>query len=464
MNDTLKKASERWIREGKTFKDGINAWLDVIYLEKRQPDTPEPLETRRDMADYVMGQIVEFNQRKEYEHLRQLFPPDYDPFDKVYADTELSRMVSKILLLNDNRIIALVEGEVWIISDNSITKDTTGVITFGASGDKEFIAKAYKDKIEIYQGWDGPVVCTMAYPKGYGDDFARVHPTLTVNPELFNGEDMGIVSILVFSNGKRIVLVAEAGIFVIGEGSSQLIHPVPVDEDAEEDEDIDDEDRENFIMSLHYPHADLSPDDQYIATGSQMSCHIVLKEEDGKWVETAHIEPRSSYPNIACFNYHIKDAEGNAIPLLALGSCHFSQSATICVYVKEIEGLEASGYDLDSEAIFVVDDRNWCFSMLSSSRGFMLGDNNGYMWLKLTCDDTDYLHIGGTVMSMDISKDRQSLVVATSAGQIVCYKYMQPKDFDENKNNRQDPYLITNLTFTNTKRYLFWEDQEPLIW
>lgn len=213
---------------------------------------------------------------------------------------------------------------------------------------------------------------------------------------------------------------------------------------------------------LDYPHAAISPDDNYIAVGSQDSSHIVYSKKNEVFEQTASIYGRSEYPNIACFNYR-----HDVGPLLALGSCHFRQSGTLGVYVDQIEGLEASGWDLDSEALFVVDDQKWVFSMIESGMGFFLGCNDGYIWIKWGHSNSPlYIHIGSTIMSMDFSVDRNRLVVGTHAGQVIVLKFREdlPIAPEEGTTGRVNPYLITNLSVDDEKRYLFPKEGTPLSW
>lgn len=267
------------------------------------------------------------------------------------------------------------------------------------------------------------------------------------------------------------MLCSHAGIFILQENNSSLLHP-----GINKYEDNDDpwylwgknsEEYDNgFMFNLDYPNADLSPDDKYISLGSQDSPHIILTEKDGKWTETGWIEPRSSYPHSTKFNYLIKDEEGNPYPHVALSSCHFSRSATIGLPLKNLtENFEASGYDAD-ETLDYIDESNWIYSILPSAYGYFLGAKNGYIWLKYYrgTHQLGYIFIGGTIMSMDLSGPRKILTVATYSGQIVRLKWESEGESDFKNNYRKDPYLITNLPLVDKKRYLFWKDKKPMIW
>ncbi|KQB42636.1 hypothetical protein [Flavobacterium aquidurense] len=445
----LQEASDRWKKEGTEYKTAINEWLDIIYIQKENPTTECPEETRKDMGDYVLEQLIEHNNNGKHKEFRDLFPPDNDPLSDILDDSMWYK-VRKVAILDDNRIIAKLgdyyewQG-VYSIKDDEITL-LDDLIGFGFSENKKYFAKVYHAKIEVHEGWDGAIIAAFDLPDN-----------LTI-------EQLQYESIEVFSTGKQVVLITYNGIFVINENGFELIHgslladqETEGDEEEENEEENEEYEEESKYQFLHYPHAALSPDDKYITVGSQSSSHIVLMQQNQKWVETANIEQRSSYPNIACFNYKFQP------PLLALSSCHFSRSGTLGVFLDKLEGLQASGYDMDSDALFVVDDRRWIFSMYASAHGFYLGSNDGYLWLKVSDEKSHYTHIGGTIMSIDVAPDRQHIVLGTASGQIIVLRWENITPV-EGKNNRVDPYLITNLPVVDEKRYLFRNGNEPLIW
>ncbi len=477
--DSVDEASERWIREGKIFKDNINDWLDIMYIDDKQPEDPCPEETRRDMGPYVLRQIEEFNSKGEHSKLRELFPPDYDPFRDEYGQ-DFTKCITKVTLLPDERIVAKV-GQFWedeqicyLINGDNIV-EISDLISFGHSHDKTFFAKAYIDRIDITKGWDGEVVSSIQYPKGYGEEFTKKHPEINVNPNGFNGNSMGIESINVFSDGKKVILCTHAGIFYLKEKEYDLIHPMISQFNEDEDpwylwDKNGTEEETGFLFTLDYPNADLSPDNKYIALGSQDSMHIILVEKEGKWVQTGLVEPRSSYPHAVKFNDLITDKDGNPYHQVALSSCHYSSSQTIALPLKNLtDEFYASGYDGD-DTLEYIDERNWVYSILPFPNAYFLGSNVGYMWFMGAGGDNTlgYIHLGGTIMSMDRSEDRKTIVAASYSGNIVVLKneYDAEKEgqYTWGKNNRKDPYLITNLPYVDKKRYLFWKNKKPMIW
>ncbi|QLC65917.1 hypothetical protein LPB248_06345 [Flavobacterium sp. LPB0248] len=432
MDAQLKQASERWKKEGKEFKTSINKWLDKIYIEKQNPTTECPKETRKDLGEYVLENLIEYNNLGKYEEFRELFPPDNDPLSDIIPNLR-SYTIKKVAILENSIILAKLgdyhewQG-VYKIKDNEITF-IDDVIGFGFSSDKKYFAKVYNNKIDIHKDWNGDIICSLELPNNISID------------------ELCYENIEVFNNGREALLITYSGIFVINENGFDLIH-------GEKNEDEDEDSEYTFI---HYPHAVLSADNQYIAVGSQMSEHIVLKKQNGKWEETANIDPISYYPNVACFNSKIKE------PLLALGSCHFSESGTIGVPLKNIEGMNTAADDIEDDSISVIEDRRWIFSMYPSEHGFFLGANDGYLWHKLNNEKIKYAYIGGTIMSIDISQDKKHIVVSNECGQIFLLQY-DSENLNKDSNTCTDPYLISNLPLIDKKRYFFLADCQPLIW
>lgn len=463
---TVQEASHRWIAEGKTFKNQINNWLDIIYLDEKQPETECPEETRKDMASYVLNQIVEHNRQGAIPALRELFPPDNDPMNWQ----GITECVSQVAFLPDNRL-AIVVGEWYqnravFLASGDIVTFQEDIFMFGKSADKKYYAKAYADRIDVTEGWDGPVLRTFHPPASYGALFKEKFPQAKDGLAKLNLLELQIHHIVVFPSGDRLALASAKGIFILDSTGAQFIQTEKYDETEEEDD---------FTFSLHYPHIDVSPDGKYIAAGSQSSAHLIFEETNGVWTEIATVEPRSSYPNLARFNdkiAHVDDFE-NSGPQLLLCSCHFSRSASIALPIDRITpGFSASGYDAD-DTLNYVDDKKWVFSVGTYKWGYALGCNDGYIWFRnFGGFQFGYLHVGGTVMDIDYSADRKQMVVASYSGQVVIYDcgdtiFPGNTLFRSEKNReeiRPDEFAITNTCYKDIKRYLFWKGYEPLVW
>ena len=464
--DSPEAASERWIAEGRSYKKALNDWLDGIYIDRQDPSTPEPTESRHDMAGYVLEQVKAFNRSGEHARLRELFPPDNDPMDwegKVLA-------VSQAGFLPDGRIVCTTgmpyqPRQVHLLQGDAASV-VEGAILFGRSHDKRYYARAYADRIEVRHGWDGEIVVTLPYPDGYGEAFARACPDVRDGLRELDGADWRIHQLVVFPDGERVAMASEAGIFVLAGNGAQLL--LPGVEACSERIDENPEEEDGFVMSISYPHIDVSADGRYIATGEQDTAHLIFHEVDGTWEQMATIQPRSSYPCLARFNHLLVDADGAPAPEVALASCHFAGSATLSLPLANLcPGFEASGYDAD-DTLNYVDDRHWARSLLPSKVGYFIGAKNGYVWMKHPQGHQyGYLHIGGSVLDLDLSDDRKTLLVASYSGQVVQLRAPDkgvPMFITEKGVERPDPYLVTNSRMKDIKRHLFLIGEAPMVW
>jgi len=247
-------------------------------------------------------------------------------------------------------------------------------------------------------------------------------------------------------------------------------------DDEEEDDDDNSEhgegdwqelDLDEKYVEIDYPHAAISPDGKYIVVGWQDSVHIVLKKGENGWEQFDTMSPISEYPNAALFNYKTSE------PIVALSSCHFARSGTFAATVKSFGDPDAQ-FDDDEDGtriwnlqkydLYAIDGRRWAWSLLDIPTGFWIGTNDGYIWHRnIETGKLHYLHIGGTPMSMDLSVDGTLMVVGTVNGEVHVLKTSDLYEGND-KNPRVEPYFITNTPFTDEKRYLFLEDEAPLVW
>lgn len=459
--NSITNVSARWISEGRTYKDNLNNWLDIIYIDKKQPETPCPEETRQDMDAFVKEQIIAFNEAGKYDELRALFPPDNDPMNWQ----DVTNPVSQVTILADNRLLVTLgqwyQGRlVYIIEGNKSTPlEEDDLFMFGKSADKKYFAKVYPDRIDVSEGWDGKVVSTFTPPATYGLE----NDTYKDGLSSLNFEDLNIHEVVVFPSGQRIGLATAHGIFVMSEKGAQYIETE--EKEAEEDD---------YTFRFDYPYIDISPDEKYLSVGSQNSAHLIMEENDGRWELLASVEPRSSYPNHSKFNYKVADnGEEKDGPQLLLSSCHFSRSGSVSLPVKSINAdFFASAYDAD-DTLNYVDDARWVFSSGNYSWGYALGCNDGYIrFVGYNGYVNGYLFVGGTVMDIDFSEDRRTMAVASYSGQVIlfnCSSFLHGgnslfRTDATREETRPDPYAITNSAFVDIKRHLFWTGHNPMIW
>ena len=445
--DPIQELSQRWITEGKQFKNQLNAFLDAIYKGGEGPE--EPHESREDMAQTIYGLAVEMNESGEHQKLRELFPPAYEPFQAYYDG--ISRSINQVIVLKDGRIIARADGNVYVddgnvylLEDNKITEQQ-GVMAIGISSNKEFVAKVTDSAIFIHADWDSAPIHTFEYPKGYGDI------TATIPISDFKEEGLIVLSIDVFNDGKRVLLATTNGIFILSEKGSDCLLPTQemlpqfIESFYEEYEES-----VPFEVSLDYFHAKLSPDNKKIATGFQMSQHFILEEKDKGFELVGTIQARSEYPHAVGFH--------DKLDHIALASCHYQQSGVVGMDLKNLPiETNASWYQDFDERLDFIHDNMWVYAILPYKDGYFLGANNGYIWYinPKNPNDKAYIHLGGTIMSMDYSVDKKYLVIGTYSGYVI--------KLDLTVSER-DESLVTNMNVKETNRWVIWKGSAPLIW
>ena len=445
--DPIQELSQRWIQEGTQFKNQLNAFLDAIYKGGEGPE--EPHETREDMAQTVYGIAMKMNESGDHQKLRELFPPAYEPFQPYYDG--ISRSINQVIVLRDGRIVVradgnvyLDDGQVYLLEDDMITEQV-GVMAIGISANKAFTVKVTDSAVFVHADWSGIPVHTFDYPKGYGAGTGS-HPVTD-----FKEEGLIVLSADVFNDGKKVLLTTTSGIFILSERGSECLLPTQemlpqfVENYYEEYEES-----VPFEVSLDYFHAKLSPDNTKIATGFQMSEHFIFEDKGDGFKLTGTIQARSEYPHAVGFH--------DKLDHIALASCHYQQSGLVGMDLKNLPIVtNASWYEELDERLDPMHDNMWVFSIVPYKDGYLLGANNGYIWYvnPKNPNDKAYLHLGGTIMSMDYSADKKYLVVGTYSGYVVKLDLTVAE---------RDETLVTDMNAKETNRWVLWQDTAPLIW
>ncbi len=449
--DKTKELSERWIKEGQQFKDQLTAFVDAIYSGGEGPE--EPYETREDMAGEVYKIALDLNEKGEHKKLRELFPPAFEPFVPYYDN--ISRCVNQVIVLKDGRIVAradgnvyLDDGSVFVLEEDKATEQE-GIMAVGISANKEYVVKITDKAIQVHKEWDDDPIWTGKYPKGYGK------ATENISVSDFEQDGLIVLSADVFNDGKRVLLATTNGIFIVSENEdSQCVFPTQdMIPDFIEEFYNEYEESVPFEISLDYFHAKLSPDNTKIATGFQMSEHCILEADGNDFKVTGAIQARSEYPHTVSFH--------DTLNHVALASCHYQQSAVIGMDLSHLPlQANASWYQEESDSRFdILHDNAWAFSIVPYKEGYLLGINNGYIFYRNPKNpkEVSYIHLGGTIMSMDFSADKKYLVVGTYSGYVV--------KIDLTASER-DKTLITDMNVKETNRWVLWGQKgtEALIW
>ncbi len=445
--DNTETLSKRWIAEGKQFKNQLNAFLDAIYNGNEGPE--EPQETRGDIAETIYRKAIELNKNGEHQKLRELFPPAFEPFQGFYES--ISRSINQVIVLKNDQIIVRADGNIYLddgtvyLLENDKVTEQKDILAFGISANKEYVAKVNKNNIQVFSDWNGTAIATFEYPKGYGN------ATKDINVADFKEDGLLILHLAVFNDGKQVLLVTSNGVFILKHNGSECVFPnqemLP---EMIEDFYEEYEEEETFEVTGDYFHASLSPDNTKIAAGFQSSEHYIFEDKGNGFEKTGQIQARSEYPHAVCFH--------DTLDHVALASCHFQQSGIVGMDLKHLPiTANTSWYqDLD-EKFDVISDNMWVYSILPFKDGYLLGANNGYIWYINPNDPNDkaYLHLGGTILSMDYSVDKKYLVVATFSGYVVKIDLTA---------DTKDETLVSDMLLKETNRWVIWRDIDPLIW
>jgi len=396
--DSIEQASARWIAEGTAFAAALNGYVSRVYSVGPNKAGREPSETREDMAGYVRTQLIALNAAGDHARARQLFPPAYEPFDYE----QLGQSIARLAYLRDGRRVACVAHEVFELQRDRIVA-IPDVVGFAQSFDRKWVAKQYPDRIDIHDGWDGPLERSLPCSLD------------------------GIVQATVSLDGDALLIAADTGIFWLTQHGAQRLLPT---EDS---------------GSVSYPHAALSPNGRFVAMGTQDSPHIIVDRKTGR----RHLfDPMSSYPHFAAFHHDRPEA--------VLSSCHaLHGSGTQLVDLEAtIHGTKSSTRPLDQRA--------WVYSIETTPTHYLLADRGGYIWSYGSSLEGDlegeqqwYCFLGSTLTATALSPDRRTLLVGSFAG-IICELSLTETS--------SDPRLLTNGPVRDLQRWLFWRGSPPLIW
>jgi len=458
------EASERWIKEGKAYKDQMNEWLDRYYLDHKRFAGRVPEDTRTNMAGYVLEQVIHYNREGKYEELRQLFPPDTVPLNLK----GITECVSKVILLSANSLVANIgnwyeERRVYLINNNTFIPQD-GMITFGTSWNKQFFAKVYADRIDITEGWHGAVIKILHKPESYGKDFRENYPGVTDGIGACTLGQLGIQQVVVFPSGQKIGLACEKGIFVIDETNAAFIQ-------TESWDNL--EAAGNFTFQLETPHIDVSPDERYVVAGSKNSNHLLMELIGDKWVNAAVVIARGAPPCYATFNYQCKDHGEINDGWQVLLCARDPGTSALALPLKSITpGLVLEGAGMFS-IVHQVDGGNTILCATAHVWGYQLGCDDGTIWLKgLYGHWYGYLTVcTGAVMSLDFDYSTGTLAAASAHGQVIVYDSgnrfdggRMVRDNENRHEKRPDDMALTNTAYKDVKRYLFLKGHQPMIW
>jgi hypothetical protein len=407
----------------------------TVGWSKVGPEPPEP--DFEHLIEPVVQAIRDANQAGTWNALRDEWPPAHAPL--IPWLKEHGQSIPEVHFLDDGSVVARIGAHylpgktVHIRGDSVIDLPTVGI--FGRSPNRKYFAFGRSDGVEIREGWSGPRVALCPWPNGLEDV-----------PQGFDVAPFGappIPTCLVpFPDGRRVLLVSDTGIFVLGpQPAAHRLLPTM--------EQL----REHFswlrqkypedplTISLDMEHGVVSHDGTLIAVGDQSSQHCLFNDALELILE---VPPGSAYPHCASFS------EDDSV--VALNSCHFYSGTTVGVSTRSLR----AGPDREQAKPFALHDEARVYAAVSRRDEFIVGDAAGYVRAFSTDGAYRWQHfIGSSVTSMDISADGQTLAVSTCAG------FLSIIRLDA---GHQAAHQIGNGNHLEERRWIFWKGESPLIW
>jgi hypothetical protein len=427
--------SKRWCEEGSRYARDANAFIDRGNRLGPEQSGKEPEDTRKDLAETVLEAVREANLTGAMAAIREKFPPAYAPFiDLINVNGQVLR---PLFWLESGDIVVRVgyqkNATTYRINDLRV-KSLPGILSFGRSPNRRYYAVAREKGITIHDGWDGPTVTSLAWPKIGGTAGA---------PE--------VEELVPFPDGKRVLLGTRDAIVVLAPDKTTVLYPK----------------KELKDIWLNNPHGAVSPDGSLIAIGDRLTCeHLIFNsrcEMVGRMCPLVDVAPcHASFSN-----------DGR---LLQLSSFMLYNGATVILPTSRFPGFKIDQKELDGcwfskktwpemrdglqkfdRDVVVLNSEARVYASAWRSGAFILGDAYGNVSAFDKQGENRWDHfIGSSICAIDLSADGRRLIASTYAGLLVIL------DLDMGEG---DPYRIGTSTHREQRRWLFWKNEKtPLAW
>jgi hypothetical protein len=440
---TIDDASAAWIAEGERYTSQLNKWLHELY-NLDEPTFEEPTFDRHDLERAVIGGVETLNARGAGGEAHAKFPLYYDGISKAFWD-KYGLVVSRVLDTG-REIYALVKHPSQPPQVMRITADAIapvdGLLAFGCSHDKQYIALAYDDRIEIHHGHEHLV---LSYPTEYDHAGADALGT-----ELGSGRALGVEAIRVCPNGQDVLLLSEEGIYLIGFDSMRRLYPL----DATMDQYVAAHEGGPFELGIGFVNADVSPTGDRITCGGMFARGImaglaIYHRVDDEYVLENTSQDDAFFPAAAVFH--------RSHPHVAFAAC---------LYASLYNALANTTFRIDLDDLIPGDitefgggiarERGRVQTIASFREGFLLGFDNGYIrWMGV--DDNaqllGYLFVGGSILDIDVAADEQSFAVACDSGLVSRFVV-----------GEASANLISTMPLADAQRVGFFRTYPPLRW
>lgn len=442
---SIDDASRAWIEEGERYTSQLNKWLHELYTLE-EPTFEEPTFDRHDLERGVIDAVEQLNARGDGALAHAKFPLYYDGIGKAFWD-RYGLVVDKVLG-TATEIYARVRypshrpDEVVRITADAITP-VPGLLGIGSSHDKQYLAFAYDDRIEVHKGNER---ITLAYPTAYQHAAADALPNT-----LGKGSTMAVRELRVCPNGKDVLLVTAEGVYLVGTDHAQRLYPL----DATLDEYVGEHDGDTFELAIHFANADVSPAGDRITCGGMFKRGIMAglamyRLVDGKYVLENTSQNDAFFPAQAIFH---RSRPHVAFAATLYASLHNSLVNT--TFRIDLDDLQPG--EIDEFGGGVSRERGRVQVIASFGKGFLLGFDNGYIrWMGVeeNAQLLGYLFVGGSILDIDVAADERSFVVASDSGLVSRFTLA----------DQASPNLISTLPVTDDSRTAFFRTFPPLRW
>lgn len=437
MNWLNQEAAAAWRSEGHRYAREINEYVRLGMESGWDKKLKEPEnDSRSKLAADVWKMIREANKAGEVEQLRQELPAATWPLvDSYREDTQAIKSISFV-------------GESSVIFRAGTSWEEGAVYTAGKHGickmpELSLVGRSVQGSVYALVGPDDIRLIRKPDVQLQGEELA-VFPWSTIKRQLkeempnletladCERPDQIIEEVIPFSDGSGLLLVSSEGIYLIGKDRTQLLHPSA--------SELEENEMDNTSIAM--AHGSVSPDERWLAFGSQSSDHLLLDRSTGK---VHSIYPESSYPHYSVFTHDGQQAWFN--------SCHFYNGSTIRVPLDEV----LSGASDKREEWPLAEDGARVYAAGVLSDGVVLGDAYGYLRMIDVEGAELWRHfVGSTISGMAVSDDEGVLAVGTYGGMLHLLD-LRAESMDE--------YSIGTGTIRELGRYVVWKSEaEPLRW
>jgi hypothetical protein len=251
--------------------------------------------------------VVALNAQGQWREARRRFDPAHAPFIAHMRATPLGP--SSVVILGEASFLlrrgsSYDDDAVVVHIDGDVVEPLAGVLGFGMSRDRRWLALATVEGITVSAGFGAANARTIAWP---------------------DGQAMRPTSLDIDNDGKTIVIANDqAGVWCVRGGKWQKVFPRPgSDASSEADDGLAD-----------VIHAALSPDGTLLAYGWQAAPGHFVEHIDGDSItQVGVVGTVSDYP------YHVRFTD-DSLRLLS-NTRHMLSGATVCVAIDQIRGKEA---------------------------------------------------------------------------------------------------------------------------